>query len=66
MSKQEYDIESWGEATARVIGKVVCCFFRIFWAIIHGFFAGLCLLPFLRGFKQAIVHELEHPPLEEE
>ena len=64
--KEEHGIEAYGEATARVIGKLVACIFRIIWAIVGGFLRGLCLLPFLKGVKKAIVFELEHPPIEEE
>ena len=59
--RDEYSIEAWGEATARVIGKLISACLRIVWAVIAGILSGLCLLPFLRGVKKAIIWELEHP-----
>ena len=64
--EQQHGIEAWGEAVARVLGKMIAILFRIVWSIIGGFLRGLCLLPFLKGFKKAIVYELNNPPVENE
>ena len=59
---ETHGIEAYGEAVARLVGKLIAIVFRVIWAIIGGFLRGLCLLPFLRGLKKAVVYELEHPP----
>ena len=58
MSTTEHGIEEYGVATATVIGKIIKALFGIVWAILGGFLAGLCLLPFLKGIKRAVVAEL--------
>ena len=53
------NVEQYSAAIATVISKPVAGVFGIFFAVINGIFTGLMLMPVLRGFKKAILKELE-------
>ena len=58
---QERDIEQYAEATATVVGKLISGVLRIVYAVFYGIIRGLCLLPLFRGFRKAIIAELNKP-----